>query len=381
MTIDNSKWDTVSFGDVARCLTVATKDPLSDGLNRYIGLEHIEPGNIHIKAWGEVAKGTTFTRVFRKGQVLFGKRRAYQKKAALAEFDGICSGDILVCEAIEGKLIPELLPFVVQGDRFFDFAIKTSAGSLSPRTKFKDLAKFSLKLPSKRDDQKRIADLLWGIDETIEKKFAVKARIEQLYVSCLKEIYSLSKDGKKQKVGALCRVNANTLSAKTEPSYRFKYLDISSILAPNRISDLKEYSFNEAPSRARRVVSKNSIVLSLVRPYFQSFVIFEDDPQDLIASTGTAVLDVVDGVDSRFLFHAFFTKEFLAYCEQRMNGSNYPAISPDDVKNFELIVPAPSEQRLLGERVSCIKAMESNLQSEIEDLIKIKQQIINKIFE
>lgn len=169
MTIDTSKWDKVSFGDVARCLTVATKNPLSEGLERYVGLEHIEPGNIHIKAWGDVAKGTTFTRVFRKGQVLFGKRRAYQKKAALAEFDGICSGDILVCEAIEGKLIPELLPFVVQSDRFFDFAIKTSAGSLSPRTKFKDLAKFSLKLPSKRDDQKRIADLLWSIDDAIER--------------------------------------------------------------------------------------------------------------------------------------------------------------------------------------------------------------------
>jgi type I restriction enzyme S subunit len=180
MTIDTSKWDKVSFGDVARCLTVATKNPLSEGLERYVGLEHIEPGNIHIKAWGDVAKGTTFTRVFRKGQVLFGKRRAYQKKAALAEFDGICSGDILVCEAIEGKLIPELLPFVVQSDRFFDFAIKTSAGSLSPRTKFKDLAKFSLKLPSKRDDQKRIADLLWSIDLSIENYEHV---MQQLRVS------------------------------------------------------------------------------------------------------------------------------------------------------------------------------------------------------
>lgn len=170
MTIDKAKWDKVSFGDIARCLTVATKDPLSEGLDRYVGLEHIEPNNIHIKSWGDVAKGTTFTRVFRKGQVLFGKRRAYQKKAALAEFNGICSGDILVCEAIEGKLVPELLPFIVQSDHFFDFAIKTSAGSLSPRTKFKDLAKFTLKLPTKVDDQKRIADLLWSIDEAEQKQ-------------------------------------------------------------------------------------------------------------------------------------------------------------------------------------------------------------------
>lgn len=168
MTIDTSKWNKVTFGDIATCLTVATKDPLSEGLDRYVGLEHIEPGNTHIKSWGNVAEGTTFTRVFRKGQVLFGKRRAYQKKAALAEFDGVCSGDILVCEAIDSALIPELLPFIVQSDRFFEYAIKTSAGSLSPRTKFKDLARFTFKLPAKLDDQKRIADLLWSIDDVIQ---------------------------------------------------------------------------------------------------------------------------------------------------------------------------------------------------------------------
>lgn len=119
MKLDTSNWDKVTLGDVAQSLTIATKDPLSEGFERYVGLEHIKPGNIHIKSWGNVADGTTFTRVFRKGQVLFGKRRAYQKKAAMAEFDGICSGDILVCAAITDVVVPELLPFIVQSDRFF----------------------------------------------------------------------------------------------------------------------------------------------------------------------------------------------------------------------------------------------------------------------
>lgn len=178
MTIDTSNWDKVTLGDIAQSLTIATKDPLSEGFERYVGLEHIEPGNIHIKSWGNIAEGTTFTRVFRKGQVLFGKRRAYQKKAVLAEFDGVCSGDILVCEAIKGAVLPELLPFIVQSDRFFEYAIKTSAGSLSPRTKFKDLAKFTFKLPAKLDDQKRIADLLWSVDSSIESYGHTKQKLE-----------------------------------------------------------------------------------------------------------------------------------------------------------------------------------------------------------
>lgn len=177
MTIKTDNWQTYEFGDLTRNLTVAVKDPLSEGYERYVGLEHIEPGNMHIKSWGHVADGTTFTRVFKKGQVLFGKRRAYQRKAALAEFDGICSGDILVFEANEENVIPELLPFIVQSDKLFDYAIKTSAGSLSPRTKFKDLAKLKFKLPP-LPEQKRIADLLWSVDDTIEKYWELVHRLK-----------------------------------------------------------------------------------------------------------------------------------------------------------------------------------------------------------
>ena len=175
MTIDTSAWKTYEFGDIASNLTTAIKDPLSEGLERFVGLEHIKPENVHINSWGNVADGTTFTRSFRKGQVLFGKRRAYQRKAALAEFDGICSGDILVFEANEENVIPDLLPFVVMSDKFFDYAIKTSAGSLSPRTKFKDLSKLKFKLPPVVE-QKPLADLLWSVDEAIQNyEFALNA--------------------------------------------------------------------------------------------------------------------------------------------------------------------------------------------------------------
>ena len=102
---------------------------------------------------------SSFSRRFRAGQVLFAKRRVYQRKAALASFDGVCSGDLLVFEADDRKLLPALLPFVVQSEAFMQHAEQTSAGSLSPRTKWKDLSKFELRLPS-MSDQHRIAALL-----------------------------------------------------------------------------------------------------------------------------------------------------------------------------------------------------------------------------
>lgn len=153
MTLDmaaplKSGWRRVKFGDVVRLSKARSQNPLADGLERYVGLEHLEPGDLRIRSWGNVADGTTFTNRFEPGQVLFGKRRAYQRKVAVADFAGVCSGDIYVLESKDADvLLPELLPFICQTDAFFEHAVGTSAGSLSPRTNWTSLADFVLLLP------------------------------------------------------------------------------------------------------------------------------------------------------------------------------------------------------------------------------------------
>ncbi|MDR1298411.1 MAG: hypothetical protein LBO05_13825 [Deltaproteobacteria bacterium] len=99
-----------------------------------VGLEHLTPEDVNLTEWN-VNTENTFNKMFRKRQVLFGRRRAYLKKAAVAPCDGICSGDITVIAAKEGALTPELLALMIQNDRFYDFAVEKSAGSLSPRAK------------------------------------------------------------------------------------------------------------------------------------------------------------------------------------------------------------------------------------------------------
>ncbi|WP_429219432.1 restriction endonuclease subunit S [Aeromonas veronii] len=154
----------VTFGDVVRLSKAKSKDPLSDGIEHYVGLEHLEPGDLRIRSWGNVADGVTFTSVFQPGQVLFGKRRAYQRKVAVADFSGVCSGDIYVLETKDAQvLLPELLPFICQTDAFFDHAVGTSAGSLSPRTNWTSLANFEFMLPP-IDEQHRLVKLLTAIE-------------------------------------------------------------------------------------------------------------------------------------------------------------------------------------------------------------------------
>lgn len=152
----------VHLGDVA----IEHKETCKEDKSMYpiVGLEHLTPEQITLQNW-DLNTENTFTKVFRKGNILFGRRRAYLKKAAVAPFDGICSGDITVIEANEDKIIPELLPFVIQNDDLFDFAVGKSAGSLSPRVKWTHLQNYEFELPDKQK-QHELAKVLWAIEDT-----------------------------------------------------------------------------------------------------------------------------------------------------------------------------------------------------------------------
>ncbi len=180
-----SCWRRVSFGDVVRLSKARCADPLAEGVERFVGLEHLEPGDLRIRSWGNVADGVTFTSVFKPGQVLFGKRRAYQRKVAVADFSGVCSGDIYVFESIDASvLLPELLPFICQTDAFFEHAVGTSAGSLSPRTNWTSLANFEFALPPMAE-QRRILGVLMALEESSSANEALRISTGHLCYSLM----------------------------------------------------------------------------------------------------------------------------------------------------------------------------------------------------
>lgn len=175
----------VKLGDVAR----EHKETIKGDKSNYpiVGLEHLIPENIRLTQW-DYNKENTFTKVFRKGCVLFGRRRAYLKKAAYADFDGICSGDITVIEAIPGKILPELLPFVIQNNDLFDYAVGKSAGSLSPRVKWEHLKNYEFELPD-IERQHELVKILWSIVETKESYERLMAATDELVKSQFIELF------------------------------------------------------------------------------------------------------------------------------------------------------------------------------------------------
>ena len=125
-------------------MAVQVKDkvePEEADVDRYVGLEHIDPESLKIRRWGEPSDVESSKILFRSGDIIFGKRRAYQRKLAVADVDGICSAHAMVLRPKTDVVLEEFLPFFMQSDIFMDRAVKISVGGLSPTINWRDLAK------------------------------------------------------------------------------------------------------------------------------------------------------------------------------------------------------------------------------------------------
>ena len=210
----------VKLGDVARESRLKWTKSKQDV--PIVGLEHLIPDEIRFDAY-DINTDNTFSKRFVKGQVLFGRRRAYQRKAAIAEFDGICSGDITVIEAIEGKMVSELLPFIIQTPVFFDYANRGSAGSLSPRVKWEHLLDYEFELPS-LEEQKVLADKLWAAYRLKEAYKKLLVATDEMVKSQFIEMYYNTHN--KQTLESVCPIMNKGITPK--------YVESSSVLVINQ---------------------------------------------------------------------------------------------------------------------------------------------------
>lgn len=161
------------FTDIAINST-AKKKPTEEDKYTYIGLEHLDSGSLEVTRWGSDVAPVGEKLLMKKGDVLFGKRRAYQKKVGIAPFDGIFSAHGMVLRPRENVITKEYFPLFISSDYFLDEAIRISVGSLSPTVNWKDLKDLEFNIPT-IEDQKKIAPVIWA---AIAVKTAYKAQIQ-----------------------------------------------------------------------------------------------------------------------------------------------------------------------------------------------------------
>lgn len=163
-------WTRVAFGDVVRQVKDRV-DPATAGIKRYVAGEHMDTDDLRIRRWGTVGDGylgPAFHMRFRPGQVLYGSRRTYLRKVAVAPFEGITANTTFVLESRDHtRFLPELLPFLMQTDAFNEYSIGESKGSVNPYINFSDLARYEFALPP-IEEQRRMVEALSALDRVGE---------------------------------------------------------------------------------------------------------------------------------------------------------------------------------------------------------------------
>ena len=126
------------------------------------------------------------------------------------------------------------------------------------------------------------------------------------------------------------------------------YLDLTAISTPGKIKHPKKLAAVDAPSRARRRVRLGDILVSTVRPNLRGFARVREAPENLIASTGFAVLSPLDTTNGSWVYHHVMTQSFTGYLENATTGQAYPAVRPDDIARYPLPFPPLAEQQAIA---------------------------------
>lgn len=395
--LDKSTWQKLPFGEIAQSIGERV-DPTTTDLEIYVGLGHIDPESLHIKRFGkrEDVSGTKL-RCY-PGDVIFGRRRAYQRKAAICEFDGFCSAHSLVLRASPEVIDPKLFPFFLHSDQFMHRAVDISVGGLSPTINWTKLKKEGFLIPPK-DQQAKLAKLLWAADALMESHSAVTANLRTHMLSFSKELFSgrvrLNGNSSKLAESPLGPIPANWEVRKVE--------DVSKVIrgsSPRPKGDPKYYG-GPIPRLMGEDVTRDG---KLVTPRIDSLTV-EGAKLSRPMPAGTLVMicsgnvglssilavdccihdgfiafpEIAEECNRDFLYYTFNSQLFRLF-QNATHGGVFTNLTTSIIKNFEIVIPPREEQDFIcSEVIEFERRVESAKDGEngVKQLLK---SLINQIF-
>ena len=378
--IDKTHWKKYRFDEMVQNIAERI-EPSQTDLDVYVGLEHIDPDCLHLSRHGHPSdvEGTKLR--FYKGDIIFGRRRAYQRKTALANTDGICSAHAMVVRAKEDVVDPNFLPFLFHSKNFIDMAITISVGGLSPTINWKDISKQEFLLPPK-PEQKRLAELLWAADEMVEKEKRELEKVEE-YKNML--ITSTILNGPKSIVlNELGRV-IRGVSYKPEQvitkhdSHAFILLRSNNI-SPNFKTNYTEvYYIDNSVLKSEQELRLGDIIICM-----------SNGSKELVgkASEITEMPNVKSSVgsfcaiyrphpESQFVKYLFQSSEYRKQIALLLSGSNINNLKPSDIESISFNI----KENIYSNDIDSLKKADENilrLTKQIELSQQIKQELINK---
>ncbi len=265
--------------------------------------------------------------------------------------------------------------------RFSGYAVGSSQLVLS----LKALKSVTLPIPPKHV-QDEIADVLITWDRAIEATEKLIANSETQKKALMQQLLTGKKrlpgfDGEWQTLNLeeIVEVDPETLPSSTDPNYAFRYISLSEVETGRILYPIPTVKFVNSPSRARKVVKLNDILMSTVRPNLQGFAKVGLNDSDLVASTGFAVLRAKQGTSVDFVYHSLFENFITSQIDSLVAGSNYPAINSSDVRKLRIRVPAFEEQKKISEMLNVADSAVHSLVRNAERLSTEKAALMQQL--
>ena len=224
------------------------KKPVEEDKYNYIGLEHLESGNLFISKWGSDTAPEGEKIVMKKGDVLFGKRRAYQKKVAISPIDGIFSAHGMVLRPKEDVICKEFLPFFISSETFLNEAIRISVGGLSPTVNWKDIKELEFDLPS-LVEQKVLAEKLWAAYEVKQSYLKMIAATEEMVKSQFIEMFGNPLSSVQRyplkKLGNCCELNPRRPNLTLKDTDKVSFVPMPAVSENGYLQDVTDEDYRK----------------------------------------------------------------------------------------------------------------------------------------
>ena len=234
--------------------------------------------------------------------------------------------------------------------------------------------------------QKAIADYLdretAHIDVLIEKKQQLIRTLEHRRVSLVDQVFE-NIQSPNNRFKYVASLNPESLSENESPEFEFSYLDIGAVGRGVLVEEPIKVRFSDSPSRARRIVKNGDIIVSTVRTYLRACWAVNSELDDLIVSTGFAVLRSDPSVDSRYLGWYCMTSTFIDQVVAKSVGVSYPAINASEIMGFDLPFPDLQIQvqvaDVLDRKIGVLRDLCEAIENQILLLQERRQNLITAL--
>ena len=355
----------VRFGDIVRRANTKEDRHNTDKIY-YVGGEHIVTGELSVLSKGLIKGsviGPMFYFGFKSGQILFVTRNPHLRKAAMVNFDGICSEKTLVLESKDNNiLLQDYLALIMQSDDFWHYCETHKSGGVNFFINWSTLSNYEIYLPD-LDKQKEIAQKVWSAYHLKRGYISLIKATEEMVKS---QFIEMIRDKKRNsKLGDWVDTKIKKARKEFTSNDYIEYIDISSIDKElGEVVSTSNFLMQDAPSRAQQCVMYGDILLSTVRPNLRNIAVNQLKIENTVASSGFCVLRPNDGFTQMILATIKsddFTNDMISIAK----GSNYPAIHDYDVLNYPVYTPSKEELRLITDVISQADKSKLILQTNI----------------